>query len=125
MLYLAETMRGRVVQCRISLDGDLSEPRPFVRLTTDGMTGDRAGGVWACCPVGGEGVLRYDSAGRLTARVVTPAGQPVACALAGADQDELWIVGFETLTAGANLFDAMRTGETRGILWRAKVAPRG
>jgi 2-polyprenyl-6-methoxyphenol hydroxylase-like FAD-dependent oxidoreductase/sugar lactone lactonase YvrE len=124
MLYLAETMLGRIAQCRISPEGDLSEPRPFVELTGDGMTGDHAGGVWACCPVSDEGVLRYDSAGRLTARVVTPGGQPVACALAGADQDELWIVGFETLTAGANLFDAMRTGETKGILWRAKVAPQ-
>ena len=124
MLYLAETMTGRIVQCRISRDGDLSEPRPFVGLTTDGMTGDRAGGVWACCPVGDEGVRRYDSAGRLTARVATPGGQPVACALAGAEQGELWMVGFETLAAGVNLFDAMRNGETKGILWRAKVAPQ-
>ncbi|MGC1677700.1 MAG: SMP-30/gluconolactonase/LRE family protein, partial [Candidatus Binataceae bacterium] len=124
MLYLAETMTGRIVQCRISIDGDLSEPRPFVGLTTDGMTGDRAGGVWACCPIGDEGVLRYDSAGRLTARVATPGGQPVACALAGAEQDELWIVGFKTLPAGANLFDAMRNCETKGILWRAKIVPR-
>ena len=122
MLYLAESMTGKVVQCRISRDGDLGEPRPFVNLTTDGMTGDRAGGVWACCPVGEEGVLRYDSAGHLTARVATPGGNPVACALAGAARDELWIVGFETLAEGANLFDAMRKRETRGVLWRAKVA---
>ena len=88
------------------------------------MAGDRAGGIWACCPVGEEGVLRYDSAGHLTARVTTPGGHPVACALTGAQQDELWIVGFETLPAGANLFDAMRKGETKGVLWRAKVATR-
>ncbi|MGH7779207.1 MAG: FAD-dependent monooxygenase [Candidatus Binataceae bacterium] len=121
MLYLAETMRGRIVQCRISPEGDLSEPRPFVKLITDGMTGDRAGGIWACCPVGDEGVLRYDSAGRLTANVATPGGHPVACALAGAAQDELWIVGFETLADGVNLFEAMRKGATSGVLWRAQV----
>jgi sugar lactone lactonase YvrE len=122
MLYLAETLAGRVVQCRISPEGDLSEPRPFVKLTADGMTGDRAGGVWACCPIGDEGVLRYDSAGRLTAKVATPGGHPVACALAGAKQDDLWIVGFETLPVGANLFEAMRKGETKGVLWHIKVS---
>ena len=123
MLYLAESLAARIVQCRISANGDLSDPRPFVKLTADGMTGDRAGGVWVCGPFSDDGVLRYDSAGRLTARVATPGGQPVACALAVDEQDELWIVGFETLPAGANLFDAMRKGETKGVLWRARIAP--
>jgi sugar lactone lactonase YvrE len=101
------------------VDGSLSTPRPFVTQFADGMTGDRAGGVWICDPRHGE-VVRYDSAGRMTTRVAIDNGQPIACALADAEAT-LYIVGIERLAPGVNLFKAMTAGETRSALWRARL----
>ena len=119
MLYIAQSGRRVVVQCRIASDGSLSTPRPFVAQLADGMTGDRAGGVWVCDPRHHE-VARYDSAGRTTARVIIDGGQPIACALDAAEE-HLYIVGIEDLPAGVSLFEAMAAAQTRSILWSATL----
>jgi 2-polyprenyl-6-methoxyphenol hydroxylase-like FAD-dependent oxidoreductase/sugar lactone lactonase YvrE len=114
-LLLAETMRDRVLQIRIEADGSLGTPRPYIEFGDkggpDGIAIERSGAIWVCLPKS-RAVERYDGAGRLTARVETPDGLPIACAV-GADDRTLYIVG-AAFPPDQPLFQAIATGATRG-----------
>ena len=121
-LLLAETMKRRVLQVRIEADGGLGTPRPYIEFSAeeggpDGLCIDRTGALWVCLPHAGA-VQRYDGAGRLTARVGTPDGTPIACALS-ADDRTLYVVGC-LMPADTPIFQAIANKATRG--WLAQTA---
>jgi sugar lactone lactonase YvrE len=121
MLILVQSGWATVEQCRIAANGALGALRPFARQLGDGLAVEPDGGLWVCDPGGGRGVARYDRAGRLTARVVVDQADTIACAV-DPDNQVLYIVGIERLARGADLFEEMAAGRTRGVLWKADLA---
>jgi 2-polyprenyl-6-methoxyphenol hydroxylase-like FAD-dependent oxidoreductase/sugar lactone lactonase YvrE len=123
-LLLAETMKQCVLQLRIEPDGSLGSPRPYIEFSDeeggpDGMTIARDGSIWVCLPKR-RAVQRYDGAGHLTARVETPPGMPIACALS-ADDGTLYIVGADGLPPGTSIFQAIAERRTRGWVMQADL----
>lgn len=124
-LLLGETMKNRVLQVRIAADGSLGSARPYIQFADDeggpdGLAIERGGAIWVCLPKR-QAVQRYDGAGRLTARVHTPAGMPIACALSS-DDKTLYIVGADALPAGTHNFQAIASKATRGWVAQADLS---
>lgn len=125
-LLLAETLRSRVLQLRLHADGSVGAPRPFIAFdddegAPDGVCIDRQGGLWVCLPRR-RAVQHYDKAGRLTGRVHTPDGLPIACAL-GKDEATLHVVGIAPLPPQRSIFAAIAARETQGWLASATLGP--
>ena len=102
-LLISQAAKPQILQCRILLDGDLSEPRPYIALdpNSDGASSiaiERDGALWVCMPKL-QRLNRYDKAARLSAHVTVTQGQPELCALSD-DEQQLFIAG--TATVGAN-----------------------
>lgn len=84
-LVVAETraLPPRITAFTVGPDGELSERRTVVELSTelpDGMTVDDVGRIWFASPFTGE-LIRITSGGEVTARLACPR-PPYACAWA-------------------------------------------
>ena len=109
--FVSETAHARVQQCRIHLNGDLKEARPYIELgakrACDGMTIDRDGALWLCLP-DSHAVERYDHRGRLSGRIDLSKATPRSCVLSSNEQT-LFIAGIEAANG-------------RGFVSRAELA---
>ncbi|MFD0597309.1 SMP-30/gluconolactonase/LRE family protein [Catellatospora coxensis] len=96
VMYLADTPLGQVD--RFSVDpatGELSEQKPFLRLTPadgfpDGMTVDVAGNLWVAL-WGGHAVRRYRPDGTLDREIRLGAAQPTSVCLGGPGMRRLFM----------------------------------
>ena len=74
ILYLAETMSGRISRIALGLDGTFGERQTFAELgkgQPDGLDCDRKGRVWIACR-GGDEVVCLDPDGAEIKRIHTP-----------------------------------------------------
>jgi sugar lactone lactonase YvrE len=93
-LIVAETRAGRLVRFPVDTDGSLGDRQVFADLDgrkPDGLCLDPSGAVWVCCPFTSEFLL-VDDAGVIRAQRQTPGSWAVACALGGANSDELFVL---------------------------------
>jgi sugar lactone lactonase YvrE len=98
----------------------LHDRRPFARVEDahpDGLTVDAEGGVWVALYDGG-GVLRFDAAGRLDARVDVGPGRVTACTFGGDALDRLFVT---TSREGLSRWQARKAGAVHA----ADVGVRG
>jgi sugar lactone lactonase YvrE len=105
--------------------GRVENRRPLVTVPEgdaipDGLTVDRAGGIWVAF-WGGHVVRHYSPTGELEGVVHVPAGQVTSCAFGGADLGDLYItsarVGLSPLGLTAD--------PTAGALFRARTGATG
>lgn len=92
-LVFAEGRAGTIHSFALSPAGDLRDAAVLAKLDNpvlDGLTLDRDGGIWQCCPHDRQ-VLHLDASGRVVLRVAFPL-QPVACCLGGPDLCTLFVV---------------------------------
>jgi L-arabinonolactonase len=94
-MYYADSPGRTIFQVDYGVDGRLGEPRPFVTLAAnegypDGSTVDAEGGLWNAQWDGGC-LVRYDSAGQETDRILLPVSRPTCPAFGGNQLDELFV----------------------------------
>jgi L-arabinonolactonase len=94
-MYYADSPTRTIFCVDHRADGSFGEPRVFVKLPDDagfpdGSTVDAQGGLWNAQWLG-SCVVRYDSAGRETARFELPVSKPTCPAFGGPQLDELYI----------------------------------
>ena len=94
-MYYADSPARTIWRVAYGADGSLGEPVPFVSLGEhegypDGSTVDADGGLWNAQWLG-HCVVRYDAAGRETARLSVPASNPTCPAFGGPALDQLFI----------------------------------
>jgi sugar lactone lactonase YvrE len=120
--YYADTDTRRVDVFDHDPRHGLTNRRPFIDLTADGLrpdglTVDGEGGVWIALSNGGA-VRRYDRTGRLDEVIELPARKVTACTIGGPAMDTLFITtSREGLGAGED--------PLAGSLFRAVVGPIG
>lgn len=92
--FYNDTATGRVDAFDAERDGELSGRRPFAEIdppgAPDGSAIDREGGLWVALWDGG-GVLRLDSAGKVSEVVELPVPRVTSCAFGGDDRTTLFI----------------------------------
>jgi xylono-1,5-lactonase len=112
-LYHTDSALKLIYRFRLQPDGTLSDRRPFIVFEPqwgkpDGMTVDRAGGLWVA-HWGGSRVSRFHDDGRLDCSIFLPASQITSCAFAGADLDRMFVTsaaqGAEDEPHGGQLFE--------------------
>jgi sugar lactone lactonase YvrE len=89
LLYYVDTLKGTIAVADIATDGDLLDPRPFVRIDPkeghpDGPTIDAEGHLWISLYAGWE-ARRYSPAGDLVDRVRFPVSNITKIAFGGHD----------------------------------------
>lgn len=92
-LIFAEGRASTVHSFGLSPSGELVDRRILARPANpvlDGLTVDRDGGVWQCCPHDHE-IIRLDSTGVIVGRLRFPL-KPVACCLGGPLLRTLYVV---------------------------------
>lgn len=108
-MYFCDSPTREIRACEYGVDGHVGPSRLFARLADpdgepDGSTVDAEGGVWNA-QWGAGRVVRYDTAGRETARVDVPARQPSCVALGGPRFGTLYVttarVGLDAATLAA------------------------
>lgn len=93
--YYVDTATQRIDVLDYDVASGLTDRRPFVSIdpadgAPDGLTVDRAGGVWIAL-WGGSCVRRYTAEGRLDLTVEVPVSQVTACTFGGPRLDRLFI----------------------------------
>lgn len=93
--YYVDSATQRIDVFDYDFASGLTGRRPFISIdpadgTPDGLTVDRAGGVWLAL-FGGSCVRRYTDRGRLDLVVDVPVSQVTACAFGGPGLDRLFI----------------------------------
>ena len=121
-LYFTDSWSRDILCVDYRADGTLGTPRSFVRIPAwqgfpDGATVDRDGGLWSAQWEGGC-VVRYDEAGRETARVPLPASRVTCPAFGGAALDRLFVT---TARVGLDA-EALRAQPTAGGVFAASAA---
>lgn len=94
-LYFADSPTREIYRADYHADGRIGPPTLFARVGSaegfpDGSAVDADGGLWNSQWDGGC-VVRYDSAGAQTARIVLPASRPTCVAFGGAGLDRLFV----------------------------------
>lgn len=95
-MYFADTFNFQIYVYDFDPEsGGISNRRTFVDFRDkkdlpDGLTVDRAGGVWVAF-WGGWKVVRFDPLGRVDEEIRMPVANPTSCAFGGAYLDELYI----------------------------------
>jgi L-arabinonolactonase len=94
-MYYADSPTRTIFSVDYRADGRIGEPRVFVTLPAhagfpDGSTVDAQGGLWNAQWMG-SCVVRYDSAGRESARFDLPVSRPTCPAFGGPQLDELYV----------------------------------
>lgn len=89
LLYYVDTLKGTIAVADIANDGDLRDPRPFVRIDPkeghpDGPTIDAEGHLWISLYAGWE-ARRYSPAGDLVDKVRFPVSNITKIAFGGND----------------------------------------
>jgi L-arabinonolactonase len=94
-MYYADSPARTIFSVDYRADGSLGEPRVFAKLPADagfpdGSTVDAQGGLWNAQWLG-SCIVRYDSAGRESARFTLPVSKPTCPAFGGPELGELYI----------------------------------
>jgi sugar lactone lactonase YvrE len=94
ILYVVDTLAGRIDACDLRDDGTLGPPRPFVQIPSgegfpDGPTVDAEGCVWIGLYSGWE-ARRYSAAGALVDRLRFPTANITKVAFGGDDLRTLY-----------------------------------
>jgi L-arabinonolactonase len=105
--------------------GDISNPRPFVKVPEeagfpDGLTVDEEGCVWSAM-WGGWRVVRYTPTGEIEREVRLPVERVSSCTFGGAGLDELYIT---TAQEGMNA-EERRLQRQAGDIFRLRPGVRG
>lgn len=115
-MYLADSPRKTIWAYDFDISAGTAQNRRIFVATPDepgvpdGIATDREGGVW-CAYWDGWRVVRFDEAGRETARISVPTPRPTACAFGGEKLGTLYVTsarhGVDDVTylSAGNLFE--------------------
>lgn len=110
-LYHNDSARRTVFAFDLDTEGELTNKREHIRFAPgeghpDGMTCDRAGGLWIALWDGGR-VARYHPDGSLDREVALPVSRPTSCAFGGDDLSRLFVTSAATGCASEPLAGAL------------------
>ncbi|MBA1203311.1 SMP-30/gluconolactonase/LRE family protein [Pseudomonas capeferrum] len=94
-LFFVDSVARSIFRASYSAEGTLGAVTLFAETPAelgrpDGIALDQAGGVWVCQFNGGC-LLRYDSSGRMSDRIVMPVPRPTSCCFGGEDLGTLYV----------------------------------
>jgi L-arabinonolactonase len=124
-MYFCDSPTREIHACAYGADGRVGASRRFATIDDadgdpDGSTVDAEGGLWNAHWGAGR-VVRYDSTGRETERVIVAARQPSCVALGGARLGTLYVT---TARVGLDANQLAAERNTGGV-FAATVARRG
>jgi len=93
LLYVSDIGAGKIMRYTINADGSLSDRMEFATNTTDGMTLDNQGNLYAA----GNGVMIYNKEGKKIHQIKVPAGWTANVCFGGKKNDQLFITASESV----------------------------
>jgi L-arabinonolactonase len=113
-MYYTDSPTRTIWSVDYGADGRLGEPRVFVQLRSgegypDGSCIDARGGLWNA-QWEGRCVVRYDAAGRETARISMPVSRPTCPAFGGPALEVLYVTSARGGLSGERLRDQRQAG---------------
>lgn len=114
-LFFVDSVACAIFQATCSAEGLPGDIRLFVKTPAghgrpDGIALDKEGGLWVCQFNGGC-LLRYDSNGRLSDRVIMPVPRPTSCCFGGEDLKTLFITTARFAMTPAELLTCPDAGD--------------